>query len=140
MYFCGGFIRLSFQLFFPMTQKHKLGSIEFIHKQVAKRIHVRILPHGLKVTMPPTCTEQEAMNFINSKEAIILKKQQLMLDKPAVTALQIDENTQLQTLTFLVKALRVERKDIYFKLKDKVLTIEFPIDTDCKSIQVQKIF
>lgn len=140
MYFCDGFIQLAFLLFFPMTQKHKLGSIEFIHKQVAKRIHVRILSHGLKVTMPPTCTEQEAMNFIHSKEAIILKKQQLMLDKPAVTALQIDENTQLQTLTFLVKALRVERTDIYFKLKDKVLTIEFPIDTDCKSIKVQKIF
>ena len=126
--------------FFPMIEKHKLGNIEFVQRQIAKRIHVRILPHGLKVTMPLTCTEQEAMKFINSKEAIILRKQQLMLDKPAINALQIDENTQLQTLTFLVKALRIDRKDIYFKLKDKVLTIEFPIDTDCKSVKVQKIF
>jgi len=123
-----------------MNQKHKLGTIEFTQKQVAKRIHVRILPHGLKVTMPPTCTEQEAMKFIQSKEAIILKKQQSMLDKPAIHALQIDENTQLQTLTFLVEAQRVERKDIYFKFKDKTLSIEFPLDTDCNSAKVQKIF
>ena len=54
--------------------------------------------------------------------------------------MQIDENTQLQTLTFLVKALRIERKDIYFKLKDKILTIEFPLATDCKSVKVQKTF
>lgn len=126
--------------FFSMIQQHKVGNIEFVHRQIAKRIHVRILPHGIKVTIPPTCTEQEAMSFVNSKEAIILKKQQLLLNKPASNALQIDENTQLQTLTFLVKALRMERKDIYFKLKDKTLTIEFPLDTDCKSVKVQKIF
>lgn len=123
-----------------MTHNSNFGNIEFVYRANAKRIHVRILPHGLKVSMPNNYTEQEAMNFVNSKEAIILKKQQSLLDKPASNALQIDENTQLQTLTFLVKALRIERKDIYFKLKDKVLTIEFPLATDCKSVKVQKIF
>ena len=127
-------------LFSTMTQYSRFGNIEFVYRQNAKRIHVRILPHGLKVSMPFSYTEQDAMNFINSSEAIILKKQQSLLDKPASNALQIDENTQLQTLTFIVKALRIERKDIYFKLKDNILTIEFPIATDCKSVKVQKIF
>jgi len=123
-----------------MLSDAELGTIEFIRNKRSKHIRVRILNSGLKVTLPPRATESEAMKFINSiRGKLILKQQKLEIGLEKRNIL-IDENTSLQTLTFLVEAKPVERINIYFSLKNSILHIEFPTRTDCKNSKTQEHF
>lgn len=123
-----------------MLTDAELGTIEFIRSERAKYIRVRILHNGLKVSLPNKSTQEEAMKFIHSIRSKIRQKQSKLekgLDKCNIL---IDENTQLQTLTFRVETKAVERKNIYFFLKESVLHIEFPVGTDCSTDESQKQF
>ena len=123
-----------------MLSDAELGTIEFIRSERSKHIRVRILSSGLKVTLPPRATEAEAIKFINSIRAKIIQKQEKLETGLEKRNILIDENSQLQTLTFMVEAKPVERENIYFSLKNSALRIEFPIGTDCKNPQIQSYF
>lgn len=118
----------------------ELGKIEFVSNERSKHIRVRILSNGLKVTMPLHLGQDDAMKFINSIRPKILQKQQTLEKGLEKRNIIIDENSQLQTLTFTVQASPTQRKNIYFSLKNSTLHIEFPIGTDCKDTNTQVFF
>jgi predicted metal-dependent hydrolase len=101
---------------------------------------VRILSSGLRVTLPPSATQEDAMTFINSIRAKLIQKQEKLEKGLQKRNIIIDENNLLKTLTFQVEAKPVSRKNIYFSLKNSTLNIEFPIGTDCTSNEIQEHF
>ncbi len=127
-------------LFQIMLTDAELGTIEFASNERSKHIRVRILSTGLKVTLPYKKSEQDAMDFINSIRSKLISKQEKIEKGIEKSNILINENTQLQTLTFKVEAKPTERKNIYFSLKNNTLNIEFPHQTDCSTPQTQQHF
>lgn len=123
-----------------MLTDTELGAIEFTRSERSKHIRVRILSTGLKVTLPYKSSEEEAMKFINSIRKKLILKQEKLEKGIEKSNILINENTHLQTLTFIVEAKAMERKNIYFSLKNSTLNIEFPHQTDCSTIQTQQHF
>lgn len=115
------------------------GDIQFITNKKIKRISVKILPESLHVNLPVGKTQKEALEFIETKRTVILRRQQ-KLRQGIDNQLIILPQKPLQTLTFLVQPIAVERSDIFFLLKNKVLTIEFPKEKDYQLPQMQQIF
>ena len=123
-----------------MMTDPELGTIEFVHNERSKHIRVRILPSGLKVTLPLKASESEALKFINTIRGKLIQKQEKLEQGLQKSNILIDENSQLQTLTFNVEAKPSERKNIYFSLKNNTLHIEFPRGSDCTNVQTQQHF
>ena len=123
-----------------MLSDIELGTIEFVRNERSKHIRVRILNSGLKVTLPPQATENDAMKFINSIRTKLIQKQEKLEKGLQKRNILIDENSRLQTLTFIVEARAVNRKNIYFALKNSTLSIEFPVGTDCSTPENQQYF
>ena len=114
------------------------GKIEYVTSERAKSIRVRILLNGLKVTLPKGYTADHALKFINSEKQKIILKQEILRKKEKNNPTILHENTQLKTLTFDVVFRRITRKDIFFSLKNGLLTIEFPENKDSTTENAQK--
>jgi len=114
------------------------GNIEFIRNARSKYIRAQILADGLKVMVPIGVSESQTIDFLNSKKNSILKKQQALRIKKENHSLAVNFENNIQTLTFVVQAKSVERKDIFFSLKDGMLTIEFPKLANLKTEKSQK--
>ena len=123
-----------------MVTDAELGTIEFVRSEKAKHIHVRILSNGLRVSLPHKATQEVAMEFIHSIRNKLIQKQVKLEKGLQKSNILINENSQLQTLTFSVEAKPSERKNIHFSLKNNLLSIEFPHDANCTSIQTQQHF
>lgn len=140
MYLCRAYLsHPAFFSYFMMTDP-ELGTIEFVHNERSKHIRVRILPSGLKVTLPIKASQDEALKFINSIRTKLIQKQEKLEQGLQKSNIIIDESSKLQTLTFLVEANPTERKNIYFSLKNSILNIEFPIGVVCSDVQTQQHF
>jgi len=120
-----------------MTDKD-FGDIEFVRNLRSKYIRVRILADGLKVSLPGGATESEAIKFLDSKRKSILTKQKNLRIKKENHALELNFDTSIQTLTFVVSVKAVERTDIFIALKEGILTIEFPARGNLQSESAQK--
>jgi predicted metal-dependent hydrolase len=85
--------------------------------------------------LPPNATQNDAWRFINENKVKILAKQskQKTVKKEFLT-----ENSTLKTLTFNIVMQRAERENIFFSLKDDLLIIEFPVEIDCSTDDVQQ--
>lgn len=123
-----------------MLSDAELGTIEFVRNERSKHIRVRILNNGLKVTLPHPASERDAMKFINSIRTKLIQKQEALGKGLEKRNILIDENSHLQTLTFVVNAKPTIRKNIYFSLKNSTLNIEFPTGTDCSTMENQQFF
>ena len=125
-----------------MTNKTdtELGKIEFIQSERAKNINVRILKDSLRVTLPRRATETDAMCFINSVRERIVRKQEKLRNSARENNLLLRENSRLQTLTFVVEIQRMERENVFFSMKNAVLTIEFPQTANCEDEKIQAVF
>lgn len=123
-----------------MLIDQELGTIEFTQNERSRHIRVGILSNGLKVTLPYRSSEQDAMHFINSIRPKLLLKQQKLEKGLEQRNIFIGENVRLQTLSFSVEAKAVARRNIHFSLKSGVLSIEFPIGTDCSTTENQQFF
>ena len=123
-----------------MSSENIFGKIEFIRSERAKHITVRILVDGLRVTLPHSATQEQALKFINTIQHKISTKQEKLRRKENENPTSLDENTRLQTLTFEIVLKRTSRNDIFFSLKNDLLTIEFPENTDCSLPLTQKHF
>jgi len=117
-----------------------LGTIEFVRNERSKHIRVRILSSGLKVTLPPAATQDDALRFINSIRSKLIQKQQKLEKGLEKRNILIDEHSRLQTLTFVVEPKPVDRKNIYFSLKSNALIIEYPHGTNCNDTITQQYF
>ena len=116
-----------------------LGEINFVINKKIKRISVKILPESLQVNLPIGKSQKEALDFIATKRTVILRRQQ-KLRQNTVNQLIISPEKHLQTYTFSVQPISSEREDVFFLLKNNILTIEFPKDKDCTATQIQRIF
>src|ERR1035437_5074960 len=122
-----------------MLSDTDLGTIEFVRNARSKHIRVRILSSGLRITLPTKATENDALKFINSIRTKLIQKQEKLEKGLQKRNIIIDESSKLQTLTFVVEAKSTNRKNIYFALKNSTLNIEYPIGTDCLTIETQQI-
>jgi len=123
-----------------MISDPELGTIEFVHSERSKHIRVRIFSTGLKVSLPMRASKEEAIAFINSVRKKLIKKKDKIEKSKAESNILISENSNLQTLTFMVEAKKAERKNIHFSLQNSILSIEFPLETDCLDKQIQQHF
>jgi len=114
------------------------GNIEFSTNLKAKSIRVRILVDGLKVTLPYGISKQSAIDFIQDSADKILKKQEKLKAHTQSNPYFLEENTAISTLTFEIIFTKVSRTDIFFQLKNNQLKIEFPLNSDHKSVVSQK--
>ncbi len=113
------------------------GTVSFIKSQRAGRITVRILNGSLRVSLPPRSTQGEATLWLIENRDLILRKQEKM--KKRQHQLLITDESGLETHTFSVKVQKAARDNVHFRLKDDLLTIEYPADADIKSEKLQKI-
>jgi len=58
-----------------MSSENIFGKIEFIRSERAKHITVRILVDGLRVTLPHSATQEQALKFINTIQHKISTRQ-----------------------------------------------------------------
>lgn len=114
------------------------GKIEFEQNARLKHIRVRIVADGLKVSMPLHSSQNEALAFIISKKSSILAKQYKLKLKKENHALELKVGSEIQTLSFKVTVQLVERENVFFALKDGLLTIEFPARADLQSDAAQR--
>jgi len=123
-----------------MIADAELGTIEFIRNKRSKHIRVHILSNGLRVSLPHYLTQDDAMKFIHSVRDKLIQKQTILEKGLQKNNILINENSRLQTHTFSVEAKSNERTNIFFSLKNGVLSIEFPQGTDCTDKQTQEYF
>lgn len=119
-----------------MSELNVFGKIEFVKSNRANRISVKILPDGLRVSLPHRSSEKEAVRFILAEKERILSKQKKIKAKKVATF--ISEENELKTLTFKVKVISVNRKDVFFNMKEGILRIEYPEDADIRAEAVQQ--
>lgn len=120
--------------------KEDFGEIEFVKSTKARSINIRILATGLRITLPAKASRTEAIHFVNSVADKIKKKQLKLQNQKPLNQTVFEENTLFQTLTFGVKLQKATRKDIFFSLKNSILTIEFPEQIDIRSEKSQQYF
>jgi predicted metal-dependent hydrolase len=123
-----------------MIIDNELGKIEFVVNQRSKHIRVRILKSGLRVSLPPESSENDAMDFIQSIRGKLINKQKRITQIEINSNYIIDSDTQIQTLSFKIVTRSKPRKNIHFRFQDACLVIEFPDGLDCDLEQNQKIF
>jgi predicted metal-dependent hydrolase len=120
-----------------MRELNVFGKVEFVRSSRAHRITVKILPDGLRVSMPSRSNEAFATQFILQNQASILSKQARIRAKRLNTLITPEQ--ELKTRTFTVKAKFADRADVFFNLRDGVLQIEIPEEADIRSEEVQQV-
>jgi len=113
------------------------GTVSFLKSRHASRITVRIKSDSLRISLPPRSTQAEATLWLFNNCELILRKQEKMQTRQH--RLLITEESGLETHTFTVKVQKAERDNVHFRLKNDLLTIEYPAETDIKSDKLQKI-
>ncbi|MDD2283980.1 MAG: SprT family zinc-dependent metalloprotease [Paludibacter sp.] len=118
-----------------MRELNVFGKVEFIRSNRARRITVKILSDGLRVSLPYRSSETEATRFILNNQNVILSKQARIRTKRINTLVTIEK--EISTRTFTIKAKYTNRSDVFFSLKEGVLWIEVPEEANINSPQVQ---
>jgi len=121
------------------TAEDIFGKIEFVRSDRAKYIRARILPDGLRITLPHRSSEEDALQFILSEQKSISAKQEKLKMREHKSPTIIDENTSIHTLTFDVELRKAQRSNLFFSMKNGILSIEFPENMDCTTKENQKL-
>lgn len=116
----------------------QLGSIVFTTHARARRITVRIAPHGLRVTVPPAVSRAEAMRFVNSVRAKIAARQQQLRQRSPASPLVAGEGVCLRTRTFDVRVTVGTSDRLHFLLHEGTLHISCPAGADCADPELQR--
>ncbi|MDR2921668.1 MAG: M48 family metallopeptidase [Tannerella sp.] len=111
----------------------QLGEITLRKNIRSKRYSIRIRDGKIIATIPRNGTEQNMLTFINEQRRKLI----MMLQKSPKRTL-LDENTDLQTLTFRLHIFRTSRTNFYTALKDRILHIACPENTDFSNDSVQQ--
>ena len=119
-----------------MRELNVFGKVEFIRSNRARRITVKIMSDGLRISLPYRSSEIEATRFILKNQNTILSKQARIRAKRVNT--RITTEKEINTHTFCIKSKYAKRSDVFFSLKDGFLWIEVPEEADINSPQVQE--
>jgi len=108
----------------------ELGKISFRVNPRSRHIFVRLSVDGVQITLPSKRYYDDGLRLLEkSRENLLLKKRQHQ--QP------IDEEHPLQTLTFTTSVVAVDRLQLFFRLVDSVLTIEYPVKQNIHAPAVQ---
>jgi predicted metal-dependent hydrolase len=111
-----------------------LGVILLRRNPRARRYTLRVNDGRIYATMPPRGSEREMLSFISRQHDRLLR----MLQKSPGRML-LDENTVLQTLTFRLQIKRSLPDHFYAVVKDGVLHVSCPLQTDFHDGQTQQL-
>ena len=111
----------------------ELGLIDVRKNLRAKHYSLRVVAGKIIATIPKKGTESELLAFIDSKRERLRKmiaenRKQLILN----------EDCQMKTRTFVLHIFRTQRTNIYISLKEGILHIACPEDTDFNNEQIQQ--
>ena len=121
--------------FYNMVIKEKdLGDIKLVKSSRARRIIVRYKEGGFYLTYPPFVDISTIEKTIREMKPRLLKLRDKSPDKFVFTP-----DTEFRTYSFDVKIIEDNYSNYYVRLKDGVLTILCPRNTDYKSEKVQRI-
>lgn len=110
----------------------ELGKVVIRRSPRAKSYSIRISNGQVRATMPERGSEEKMLSFILSNREKIRKA----LQKHPVR-FRLDESTDLQTTTFRLRIVRTECDNFYLSLKDGILQISCPKETDFDDEKVQ---
>ena len=116
----------------------RLGAIAFTRNARARRITVHIQADGLRVTLPPGVTEQQALRFVGEHEEEIARKQSGLQVRRQAKLLMPGETPALHTRTFDVRVVVEERANIFFRLEEGTLSVYCPEGTDLTAPALQR--
>jgi hypothetical protein len=109
----------------------ELGSVSFKINPRSRHIFVRLATNGVQITLPAKKYYDDGIQLLEkSRERLLLKKSQ---HQPS----WIDEEHSLQTLTFTTRVIAVDRSQLFFRLSESILTIEYPATQKIHSPAVQ---
>ncbi len=112
-----------------------LGNIDFVVNSRARRISVRILYDGLRVSLPPFSTPGDGMAFVNTvRKKLKARKESLKYESEQI---RISPGKLLKTLSFDIEAQYSSRRAIFFLKQPDRLLIELPHGMDCSEAPVQ---
>ncbi|MDR0348101.1 MAG: M48 family metallopeptidase [Tannerella sp.] len=111
----------------------ELGEIVLRRNRRAKRYLIHIKDGKIIATIPWRGNEQTMLAFIHEQRSRLVAMQQ----KNAKHRL-LDERTELQTLTFRLHIFRSQRTNFYAALKEGMLHIACPENTDFGDRQIQQ--
>ena len=111
-----------------------LGTIILRRNPRARRYLLRVKEGQVYATMPRHGNEQALLTFVHEQHDRLLQ----MLQKSPKRRV-LNEGTELNTLTFSLQIARKPLNNIYYTLKDSVLHISCPLQTEFSDEWVQKI-
>jgi predicted metal-dependent hydrolase len=110
-----------------------LGVIFLRRNPRARRYTLRVNDGRIYATMPLRGSEREMLSFINGQHDRLLR----MLQK-SPGRMQLDEHTVLQTLTFRLQIKRSPPDNFYAVVKNGVLHVSCPLQTDFHDERTQQ--
>lgn len=111
-----------------------LGVVFIRRNPRARRYLLRVENGHVYATIPARGSERELLSFIREQHDRLLR-----LITKAPKRLLLDEQAELTTLTFSLKIVRSSLDNLYSALKDRVLYISCPLQTDFSEKQVQEM-
>ena len=111
-----------------------LGVVFIRRNPRARRYLLRVDNGQVYATIPARGSERELLSFINEQHSRLL----VMIEKAPGRPL-LDENAEFKSQTFSLHIARTSLENIYTKLKDGVLHISCPLQTDFSDEKIQKI-
>ncbi|MDH6303431.1 putative metal-dependent hydrolase [Parabacteroides sp. PF5-5] len=118
-----------------IIQDEVLGAIIIKINPRAKRYSLRIKNGAITGTIPPGGTLDSMIAFIkNNRQKLILALQQHPVKRNILS-----DTTELQTNTFKLHIFRTERTNFYMNLKEGILYIACPNETNFDDEQVQDL-
>lgn len=112
----------------------QLGTILLRTHPRATRYSLKVTGQGIVATMPTGGNERLLLNFIEEQRdrlAASLQKQP--------EALSLSPETRLQTASFSVHIFCTERTNLYISMKEDVLHIACPMQTDFADARIQQL-
>lgn len=115
---------------FPPVHDPELGQITFTVNPRSRRIFLRLTADGVRITLPAERFYQDGIRFLEQSRTSLLKKKEKH-------QCGIDEEHPLTTLTFTTRVVAASRPQLFFRLADGVLTIEYPARKKVESPALQ---
>lgn len=109
----------------------ELGTITVCRNPRAVRYILKVKNGAVFAVMPLAGEESVLLRFIEESRAVLLEQ---IARRPKR---MLDESTELQTFSFRLHIFRSERKNFYLSLKDGILHIACPRETDFSEASVQ---
>ena len=111
-----------------------LGVVFVRRNARARRYLLRVENGHVYATMPLRGSEREMLSFINENHDRLIQMIENTPERPT-----LDESTELKTQTFSLRIICTSLENIYAALKEGVLHISCPMQTDFIDDRIQKI-